>query len=77
MSADGTSAGARLSLEHQAALIATDPETFSIADYTGRYGGTDINLSRVDPAEAREIIEESWRKIAPKRLVLAYDRGSG
>ena len=57
----------------QAELIAADPETFSVAAYTGRYGWVRVNLSTVDPGELRELIVEAWRRTAPKRAVAAYD----
>ena len=32
-----------------------------------------INLERVDPEELRELLIESWRRKAPKRLLKAFD----
>jgi hypothetical protein len=73
MSDDGTSATAKATKDEQAALIAKDPETFSVPDYVGRYGWVGIDVTRVDPGELRELIVEAWRLTAPKRLVKAYD----
>lgn len=56
----------------QAELLAADPETFSSAPYSGRYGWVRVELSRVDPAEMRELIVEAWRLTAPKRLSATY-----
>jgi hypothetical protein len=57
----------------QSELIATDPDTFSSAPYTGRYGWVLVQLSRVDPGELRDLIVEAWRLTAPKRLVATHD----
>lgn len=32
-----------------------------------------INPERVDPEELRELLIESWRRKAPKRLLRAFD----
>jgi hypothetical protein len=62
----------KASTEDQAELIAADPDTFSIAPYTGRYGWVLVQLSTVDRAELRDLIVEAWRLTAPKRLAAAY-----
>jgi hypothetical protein len=73
MGIDGGSASVKASLEAQQALVASDPETFSVSAYTGRYGWTTVNLDRVEPEEMRELIEEAWRRTAPKKLVAGFD----
>jgi hypothetical protein len=30
-------------------------------------------LAKVTPTDLREVIEQAWRRSAPKRLVAAYD----
>jgi hypothetical protein len=32
-----------------------------------------VRLSNADPLRVAELLEESWRRKAPKRLVAAYD----
>jgi hypothetical protein len=73
MGEEGGSASVKASVEAQQALVASDPETFSVSHYTGRYGWTTVDLSRVDSAEMRELVEEAWRRTAPKKLVAAFD----
>jgi hypothetical protein len=73
LSANGQVAGVKASLEDQEELIASDPQTFAVAHYTGRFGWVSVQLSTVDPGEMRELIIEAWRRTAPKRLVAAYD----
>ena len=70
---DGSSAGAKTTKLEQVALVSSEPDTFSVPGYVGRYGWVSINLERVDPDHARELVEEAWRQTAPKRLVNAYD----
>ena len=73
MGPDGAGASVKASREAQQALVASDPTTFSVSPYTGRFGWTSVDLSRVDPEEMRELVEEAWRRTAPRRLVAAFD----
>ena len=77
MSDDGRQATVKATKEEQAALVAAAPETFGIPAYVGRHGWVSIQLATVDPTELRELVVEAWRQTAPKRLVTAYDAGSG
>lgn len=54
----------------QAALIASDPERFFVPAYLGPRGwvGLRLDTGRVDWAEAREFLMESYCLQAPKRL---------
>ncbi|MEU7826498.1 MmcQ/YjbR family DNA-binding protein [Catellatospora sp. NPDC049133] len=63
----------KASKEEQAALLAAAPEVYSAAAYVGRFGWVRVELSRVDPAELRELVVEAWRRTAPKKLVKQYD----
>ncbi len=63
----------KTSLEEQRELVGTDPETFAVAAYTGRFGWTRIDMSRVDAGELAELIVEAWRRTATKKVVAAYD----
>lgn len=57
----------------QAALIATDPETYAPAPYTGRFGWVTVRLLSTRRDDLRNLIEEAWRQTAPVRLVQAHD----
>lgn len=72
------SIGIRTNLELQAMLVASDPR-FSIAKYVGKYGGIDMKIGKnPDWKEVEQFIVESYRIIAPKRLVKLLDaRTSG
>jgi hypothetical protein len=67
----------RLSIEEQQALLAEDPVTFeALKGYWGRQGWTRVKLDAVDPTQIRELIIDAWRRLAPKRVVAAYDAES-
>lgn len=66
-------ASVKASLSDQAELIASAPEVYEIAAYTGRYGWVRVDLSKADPAELRRVVTDAWRRTAPKRVVKEYD----
>ena len=67
------SIGIRTTPELQSMLVQSDPR-FSIAKYTGKYGGIDMRLGpKPDWAEVEHFIVESYRIIAPKRLARQLD----
>jgi hypothetical protein len=59
-------------------LVASDPARFFVPKYVGSKGWVGIRLD-VDPdwAEIAEIAEDSYRMIAPKRLVARLGEGQG
>lgn len=67
--------GIRTDLEQQAALVKSDSR-FSIAKYSGKYGGIDMKLGpKPDWAEVEHFIVESYRIIAPKKRLKELDGG--
>jgi hypothetical protein len=75
MDAAGTSMSVKAGKEAQAALVGSEPETFSIPAYVGHHGWIGVALARVDPEEMGELLEDAWRATAAKRAVAAYDSG--
>lgn len=51
----------------QAHLIATDPQTFTVAPYVGQHGWVEIQLDRVESEQLQELVIEAWRRTAPRR----------
>ena len=66
-------ASVKASLEDQAELIAADPDTYSKAAYVGRFGWVRVQLATADAGELRRVVEDAWRRTAPKKLVREYD----
>jgi hypothetical protein len=59
----------------QEALMATQPDVFyKTAHYEG-HPSVLIRLSRVDPEDLRELLEQCWRRLAGKRLLQQYESG--
>jgi hypothetical protein len=73
MSEDGTSVSVKATRDAQAALVGSEPTTFSIPAYVGHHGWVGVALARVDPEELAELVEEAWRMTAPRRVVRAFD----
>jgi hypothetical protein len=76
MGEDGGHASIKATLEAQQALVSSDPKTFGVSAYTGRFGWTTVNLARIDADDLRELVEDAWRRTAPKKLVASYDARS-
>lgn len=70
---DGSTANVKASRQEQAALLATDPATFSPSARVGRYGWVTVRLSEVDPTAMAELVTDAWRRTAPKRLLTELD----
>jgi hypothetical protein len=54
-----------------------DPETFFTTDHYAGYPTVLVRLARVAEADLRDVIEEAWRRSAPRRLVAELDRVAG
>ncbi|HLI44510.1 MAG TPA: MmcQ/YjbR family DNA-binding protein [Acidimicrobiales bacterium] len=65
---DGSTATMKTSPADQAALIAAEPDVFSFAAYLGRHGWVSVSLDRCDPDEVEQMVVDSWRRRAPRRL---------
>ena len=63
------SLGFKTDKELQGLLVASDPR-FSVAAYVGRHGWVDMKLGPApDWDEVKQFIVESYRRIAPRKLV--------
>jgi len=62
----------KATLEDQALLV-LDPR-FEVAPYVGRYGWTSMRTGEgVDPVELEELMRESYRLVASKRMLSELD----
>ncbi len=73
-SPDGDTASIKASLDDQSGLVAMEPETFSVAAYTGRYGWVRVRLAGLSGELADQLIRNAWRRTAPKRLVAKFEK---
>jgi hypothetical protein len=61
-------------LEERDELLKAEPGKFFITPHYEGYPGILVRLSQLDPDEVTELVTESWRICAPKRLLAAYDQ---
>lgn len=59
--------------DEQQFLMETQPDVFFLTDHYRGYPTILLRLSKVDPDQLRDLITESWRRLAPKKLVAEYD----
>ncbi len=53
-------------------LMSTMPEAFFLTDHYRGYPTILVRLTQVRESERRELIEQSWRRLAPAKLVAAF-----
>jgi len=68
---DGETLVVRVQQDARDMLMHSDPDTFFITDHYANYPAVLVRLARVEPAAIAMILEESWRSLAPKRLIAA------
>jgi hypothetical protein len=65
-----------IDLEDKDALLRSDPGVFFTTPHYDGYAYVLVRLAAADRAQLRELVEDAWRLVAPKRLVSAYDAGA-
>jgi len=70
---DGESLVIKIDPGERTMRMRADPETFYITDHYLNYPFMLVRLSIVDPVDLRDLLDESWRRSAPERLISAYD----
>jgi len=63
--------------EEITASVAENPAAFEPLRWGERIRGLRVNLASAPESRVSELLEESWRRKAPKRLVADFDRGQG
>ncbi len=66
----------RRRLEDKEALLRGEPDVFSTTPHYDGYAYVLVRLAAVDPDVLRDLVEDAWRLMAPKRLVAGYDAGA-
>jgi hypothetical protein len=70
---DGDSLVVKIDFDEREILMLADPQTFYITDHYRNYPAMLVRLSVVRPAVLRGLLEDAWRREAPKRLVATFD----
>src|SRR5437763_5569457 len=74
---DGESCGVWLeSIQERDALLNSDGRKFFITSHHDKYPTLLVRYAAVDVGELRELITDSWRLEAPKRLVAKFNQAS-
>ena len=69
---DGETLVVKCGFEERDFRMLADPATFFTTDHYRGYPTVLIRLPSVKPADLEEVLEEAWRRHAPKRLLEAY-----
>ena len=73
-SEDGTTMNCKGRPGVQQSLVGSSPSEFFVPRYTGKNGWVGVVLTKVKDWDlVAELVEESWRMTAPKRVVAAFD----
>lgn len=54
-------------------LLSTAPSVFYVDDRIREHPWVFVRLAAADPALLRELVRDAWRRIAPSRMVEAFD----
>ncbi len=71
---DGQSVVFRVGFDERDLLMQTKPKVFYITDHYLGYPAVLLRLAAASRKEAADIVEMSWRFVAPKRLQAARNR---
>ncbi|HEY4218725.1 MAG TPA: MmcQ/YjbR family DNA-binding protein [Gemmatimonadaceae bacterium] len=55
-------------------LLATAPDVFFITDHYRNYPWVLVRVAATTRAQLRELLEDAWRRVAPKALIAAHDK---
>ncbi len=70
---DDESLVVRSDFDEREVLIEADPRTYSITDHYRNSPLLLVHLSVIEAGELGALLEESWRRVAPKRALAAFD----
>ena len=71
-SRDGTVMGFAFPKEWRDALVRAEPEKFSLPSQSDRYHWVHVRLAAIDADEMRELVEDAWAFVVPKRVAEEY-----
>jgi hypothetical protein len=70
---DDASLAVKCGHEERDAWLRAKPKTFFVTDHYRGYPAVLVDLATVELADLRLVLEQAWRRSAPKRVVAAYD----
>jgi hypothetical protein len=62
-----------VNIDEREMLMEADPKTFHLTPHYQNYPTVLARIKSLKPAVLRSMLERTWRKKAPKKLVKAYD----
>ena len=75
---DGSTMGFAFPKEWRNALVESEPERFSLPGESDlRYHWVHVRLGAIDADEMRELVEDAWAFVVPKRLAEEYAASRG
>jgi hypothetical protein len=63
----------KIDMEQRDAWMEADPHAFFITDHYRGYPMMIVRVSAVDPGDLSDLIEDAWRRAAPKSLIASFD----
>jgi hypothetical protein len=77
-SRDGTVMGFAFPKDWRDALVQAEPEKFSLPDQSDlRYNWVHVRLAAIDADEMRDLVEDAWAFVVPKRVAEEYNASRG
>ena len=64
----------KINLYERDLLLEMEPELFYVIDHYRDYPAVLVRLTAITPERLRQAVEDSWRFVAPPRLVAEFDR---
>ncbi len=70
---DGVTLAIKCGHEERDAWLRAKPKSFFVTEHYRGYPSVLVNLAKVELADLRKVLEQAWRRSAPKRVIAAYD----
>ncbi len=70
----GESVVVKIDFDERDFMMQANPKAFYITDHYANHQMMLVRFSAVGEGEMRELLEQSWRRSAPRRLIAAFDR---
>jgi hypothetical protein len=78
ISRDESTLGFAFPKEWRSALVESEPEKFSLPSQADmRYHWAHVDLAAIDPEEMRDLVEDAWAFVVPKRVAEEYAAARG